>query len=108
MSRLHELIIEALSLSSVTADIENYSARMKALFHYHQQYPKALNLFEERNYTLADETLLALIFWAEKYELHAGRIAVAEFLMRTIRMYCNAAALKYFKDIPENHGEYFC
>lgn len=101
VSHLRKRTIEALSLPLVTACNENYSERTKALFHYHRQYLKALIFFEADDYASADETLLSLLFWTEKYELHAERMATAEFLMRTIRIYSQAESLKHFKDIPD-------
>jgi hypothetical protein len=101
VAQLRRRLLEALSLPLTVAGNENYSERTKAEIHFHRQYLKALILFEAGDYASADEILLALIFWTEKYELFAERMAAAEFLMRTIRVYGNADALKHFKDIPD-------
>lgn len=99
---LRRRIIEALSLPVVIAGDPNYSERTKALFHYHRQCLKALILFEAGDFAGSNETLFALLFWTEKYELYAERMVTAEFLMQTIRIYTEPESLKYFKDVPED------
>ncbi|MCK6640909.1 MAG: hypothetical protein L6Q81_12580 [Bacteroidia bacterium] len=100
VAQLRRRILEALCLPIVVAGNENYSERTKAEIHFHRQYLKAIILFEAGDYAGADEILLTLIFWTEKYELCAERMAAAEFLMRTIRIYGHPDALKHFKDVP--------
>lgn len=101
VSHLRKRVIEALSLPIIITN-DHYSERTKAIFHFHQQYLKAVILFEAGDYDAADETLLSLTSWTSDFELYAEQIAVVEFLIRIIRINGNPEVIQHFKDVPQH------